>query len=65
MFFGGDPFLTLPYWFLVLVSGSLAMVFRMPWPPWRFDLRSLFILTTFLAVVLGMSAWLDRAWIGK
>ena len=35
-----------------------------PWP-WRFTLRSLFIATTFLAVVLGMIAWLDRAWIGK
>jgi hypothetical protein len=31
----------------------------------RFTLRTLFIATTFLAVVLGMVAWLDRAWIGK
>jgi hypothetical protein len=54
----------LPYWFLVLTSGSLAMAFQFPWPP-RFTLRSLFIVTTFLAVVLGMIAWLDRAWIGK
>jgi hypothetical protein len=57
-------FLMLPYWFLVLVSGSLAIVLRLRWP-WRFTLRSLFIATTFLAVVLGMIAWLDRAWIGK
>jgi hypothetical protein len=49
---------------LALVSGSLAMVFRLNWP-WQFTLRSLFIATTFLAVVLGMIAWLDRAWIGK
>ena len=27
--------------------------------------RSLFIATTFLAFVLNMIAWLDRAWIGK
>jgi hypothetical protein len=33
--------------------------------PWRFNLRSLFIATTFLAVVLGMIACLDRSWIGK
>jgi hypothetical protein len=33
--------------------------------PWRFNLCSLFIATTFLAVVLGMIAWLDRAWIGQ
>ena len=54
----------IPYWFLVLVSGSLAMLFR-PQLRWRYTLRSLFIATTFLAVVLGMIAWLDRAWIGK
>jgi hypothetical protein len=56
--------LMLPYWFLVLVTGSLAMLFKMRWPM-RFHLRTLFIATTFLAVVLGMIAWLDRAWIGK
>ena len=33
--------------------------------PWRFSVRDLLIATTFLAVVLGMIAWLDRAWIGK
>jgi hypothetical protein len=27
--------------------------------------RSLFTAMTFLAVVLGMIPWLDRAWIGK
>ena len=53
-----------PYWFLVATTGSLAMIFRLRWPL-RFTLRSLFIATTFLAVVLGMIAWLDRAWIGK
>jgi hypothetical protein len=37
----------------------------MLWPPWRFNLRSLFIATTFLAVVLGMIVWLYKAWIGK
>jgi hypothetical protein len=36
----------------------------MRWPP-HFTLRSLFIATTFLAMVLGMIAWLDRAWIVK
>jgi hypothetical protein len=36
----------------------------MHWP-FRFTLRSLCIATTLLAVVLGMIAWLDRAWIGK
>jgi hypothetical protein len=54
-----------PYWFLVTSCGTLALILRMRWPPWRFTLRSLFTSTTFLAVVLGMIAWLDRAWIGK
>jgi hypothetical protein len=53
-----------PHWLLVLASGSLAMLCQLRWPL-RFTLRSLFIATTFLAIVLGMSAWLDRAWIGK
>jgi hypothetical protein len=39
----------------------VTIVFRLEkliydWPPWRFNLRSLFIATTFLAVVLGISA---------
>jgi hypothetical protein len=53
-----------PYWFLVLTSSTLAMTCRLRWPP-QFTLRQLFIATTFLAVVLGMIVWLDRAWIGK
>jgi hypothetical protein len=56
--------LVLPYWFLVLASGSLAMLFYLRWP-WRFTLRGLFVATTFFAVALGMIAWLDRAWIEK
>jgi hypothetical protein len=62
----GSAFVLLPYWLLVLTSGSLAMIFqlRLEWH-FRFTLRSLFVVTTFLAVVLGMIAWLDRTWIGK
>jgi hypothetical protein len=59
-----DSQLKLPYWLLVAASGSLAMLFRMGWP-WRFTLRSLFLATTFLAIVLGMIACLDRSWIGR
>jgi hypothetical protein len=39
---------------------TLAMILRMRWP-WRFNLRSLPVATTFLAIVLGMIAWLDRS----
>jgi hypothetical protein len=56
--------LVAPYWLFVLLSGFLAMLFQLRWPP-RFTLRTLFIATTFIAVVLGMIAWLDRLWIGK
>jgi hypothetical protein len=58
------PSLTVPYWFLALSTGALAMLFQLRWP-WRFSLRTMLIATTIVAVVLGMIAWLDRAWIGK
>jgi hypothetical protein len=57
--------LMLPYWFLVLAIGSLAIICQMRRPLRRFNLRSLFTVTTFLAIVLGLIAWLDRPWIGK
>ncbi len=58
------PVVVVPYWFLVLASGFLTMLFQTRWPL-QFSLRQLFIATTFLAIVLGMIAWLDRAWLGK
>jgi hypothetical protein len=58
-------YIVIPYWFAILAMGSPAILFQLRWTPWRFTLRSMFALTTFLAVVLGMIAWLDRAWIGK
>jgi hypothetical protein len=54
-----DANVAVPYWFLVLTTGSLAMLLRTRWPL-QFTLRSLFIVTTFLAVVLGMIGWLDH-----
>ena len=63
-FYPSAPTMVLPYWFVVLTSGFLAIAIRIRWPR-RYTLRSLFIVTTFLAIVLGMIAWLDRAWIGK
>jgi hypothetical protein len=54
-----------PLWFAVLVTGFVAMALQLRRPLRQFSLRSLFIATTFLAVGLGMIAWLDRSWIGK
>jgi hypothetical protein len=56
--------ITMPYWFVVLVVGAPGFA---PWSrvKYRFSLRTLFIATSILAIVLGMIAWLDRAWIEK
>jgi hypothetical protein len=40
-----------PHWFFVLLSVALAAA---PWLPWRFNLRTLLIATTLVAVVLGL-----------
>jgi hypothetical protein len=59
-----NPSLVVPHWFAVLLAGSLCFV---PWRRimFRFSLRVMLIAVTLVAVVLGMIAWLDRAWIGK
>jgi hypothetical protein len=49
-----------PYWFLVLLSGTVA---AFPWICFslrRFSLRSFLIATTLIAVVLGLAVWLVR-----
>jgi hypothetical protein len=44
----------LPYWLIVVL---LAVLAALPWPPWRFSLRTLLIATTLFAVVLGLVVW--------
>jgi hypothetical protein len=63
-FSGLDFSVIVPFWIMVLASGSIALVLRMGWPP-RFTIRSLFVVSTFLAMVLGMIAYLDRLWVGR
>jgi hypothetical protein len=49
-----------PHWSLILLSATLAAV---PWLPWwstRFSLRTMLIVTTLVAVVLGLGVWLTR-----
>jgi hypothetical protein len=48
-------YLTLPYWFILALTASLAAI---PWIRWRFSLRTLLIATTLVAVVLGLIVWL-------
>jgi hypothetical protein len=61
---GSSFTVVVPFWILVLASGTVAMLLRMEWPP-RFTIRHLFIVSTFLAFVLGMVAYLDRLWVGR
>lgn len=52
--------IVLPYWFLVLVSGSVtvgAIFCHVP----RFRLRTLFIATTVVAVLLWFIVWMTRS----
>lgn len=51
-------FIASPYWFLVLTAATLGMLTAPLRPSWRFSLRSLFIATTLLAVLLGLIMWL-------
>jgi hypothetical protein len=53
---------TIPLWFLVALSASLA---PLPWLRWdrrskRYSLRTLLIATTLVAVVLGLVVWAAR-----
>jgi hypothetical protein len=50
----GGPYVTTPYWFLVLVSGVPAFLlgFRRPY---RFSLRTLLVAMTALAIVLALA----------
>lgn len=52
--------LKIPIWIFVSISAALAFV---PWLrqlPWRFSLRTLLIVTTLVAVVLGFVVWVVR-----
>jgi hypothetical protein len=57
--------LDIPYWFMVLLSTGAIAISWLPWWSNRFSLRTLLITTTIVAIVLGMIAWLDQAWMGK
>ena len=48
-----------PYWFLTIATASIAIV---PWirPSRRFSLRTLLIVTTLIAVVLGLAIYAAR-----
>ena len=53
------PYVVIPLWLPVLISATLAAA---PWIRWsnRFSLRTLFIATTLIAVVLGAIVYVSR-----
>jgi hypothetical protein len=52
-----DYALMFPHWFLVAFFAALACA---PWFHWRFSLRTLLIVTTVVALLLGLAAMLSR-----
>jgi hypothetical protein len=57
------PIPVIPHWCAITVFGALGIALGRG--QFHFSLRTLLITTTFVAVVLGMIAWWDRAWIRK
>jgi len=60
--FGSNPnqgrYVGLPHWLAALLVATAA---TLPWFRWRFSLRTLLIVTTLVAVVLGIVVWAVRA----
>jgi hypothetical protein len=52
--------LFLPYWPVVLLASTLAVLGVLPWLRWRFSLRTLLIATTLVALVLGAIVYAVR-----
>jgi hypothetical protein len=48
------------FWAPVVLFAILTAVPLLPLPRWRFRLRTMLIVTTLIAVVLGFIAWLMR-----
>jgi hypothetical protein len=54
-----DTCFRVPYcWLFILLFGALSVIPWMPWPN-RFSLRTLLIVTTLVAVLLGLVVWLS------
>lgn len=52
----------IPYWFICLAALSLVVTPWLPWQKvrWRFSLRTLLVVTTLIAMVLGLVVWAVR-----
>jgi hypothetical protein len=47
----------IPYW---AITAATALVTAIPWLPWRFSLKTIFLATTLVAVLLGVVVWALR-----
>jgi hypothetical protein len=52
----GTYAIMMPHWFILLIAPLTAT----PWIKWRFNVRTLLITTTLVAVVLGLIVWSVR-----
>jgi hypothetical protein len=52
--YGMGTTVTLPHYFVVLLTATSAAA---PWLPWRFSLRTLLIAMTLIAVGMGLIMW--------
>jgi hypothetical protein len=55
--FSSHNYLSVPIWFAILFSAALSIT---PWLYWRYSLRTLLIVTTLIAVVLGVVVYAVR-----
>jgi hypothetical protein len=50
-------YVAMPYWF---VAALIAVTAAVPWLRWRFSLRALLVVTTLVAVGLGLIVYIKR-----
>jgi hypothetical protein len=52
-----DMVVAFPHWVPTIIFGAVGAA---PWLPWRFSLRTLLIVTTLVAVGVGLIVWLTK-----
>ena len=57
---GWTKLMVAPYWVALLTTAALASLLWLRHLRWRFSLRTLLIVTTLVAIVLGVIVWATR-----
>src|SRR3954471_20686925 len=55
-----DLYMAMPHWLPILLLATSGVVPWIRWINWRFSLRSLLIVTTLVAIVLGLIVWVAK-----